>query len=324
VTDKLCREQARAPSGVGLVRAWRMELPRRRQYPSRAVSSRRVPFASVLALLVACGVGSARPPAGPDAAADAAGVDAAGAFDERGAEPSAPDGNPDVEDVGAPDLGADAGDAAPDRAPAEGDAIYPRFYAFPSVAVGGTRLASFTVTNYGNTTAPLAVAVEGSSFAFPPGGRQCPAMLDAGASCQVDVVFQPATAGDKTGVLVVTSGADKSIATLAGSALFSDGQLVGSGQFGSLAVNTRSAPEVFTLTNTGNAPTEPLETTRGGPNASEFLITTNGCVGPLGVGATCSLTVVFAPLTTGAKNAVLIVTASPGVAAQAALTGTAF
>ena len=62
---------------------------------------------------------------------------------------------------------------------------------------------------------------------------------------------------------------------------------------------------------------------RTGTDAALFRIVNDTCIGTtLAPGATCSVSVVFEPTSTGAKTATLSIAASPTNGTSAALTGT--
>jgi hypothetical protein len=93
-----------------------------------------------------------------------------------------------------------------------------------------------------------------------------------------------------------------------------------------------SAPQAFTVTNTGGAPsgvpaasiTETNNPIPGDPPG--FVVVANGCTAALPAGGSCAVSVVFQPTSNANPQpytAVLRVTASPGSEATASLTGTA-
>lgn len=91
--------------------------------------------------------------------------------------------------------------------------------------------------------------------------------------------------------------------------------------FGTLAVGASSAPRPFVVSNTGAGPSASLATSLGGANASEFTLAADGCVGHVvAAGASCTISVQFAPKARGAKSASLDVN---GGQLTAALTGSA-
>jgi len=86
--------------------------------------------------------------------------------------------------------------------------------------------------------------------------------------------------------------------------------------------NTASTDVTFTVSNSGGATTGTLATALSGADPTQFVISTDNCVGTtLAPAATCTILVHFTPTTTGAKAASLDVTATPGGSASATLGG---
>jgi sugar lactone lactonase YvrE len=100
-----------------------------------------------------------------------------------------------------------------------------------------------------------------------------------------------------------------------------------SATFASTLVEAVSAPQTFTVSNGGNATAgtiTALAAAFGGTNAADFLVTSNDCGTTLQVGASCEITVAFAPKTrSGSRSASLTVSAPLGATADVSLSGTA-
>ncbi|HLQ52571.1 MAG TPA: choice-of-anchor D domain-containing protein, partial [Terriglobales bacterium] len=83
--------------------------------------------------------------------------------------------------------------------------LSPASLAFGSQNVGTTSAAqTVTVTNQGPGTVPVSSITVSSDFQQT---NNCPASLDAGTSCIINITFVPATAGTRLGTLTVTDGA---------------------------------------------------------------------------------------------------------------------
>ncbi len=97
--------------------------------------------------------------------------------------------------------------------------------------------------------------------------------------------------------------------------------------FAGTLVEAVSAAQTFTVRNGGSATagtTAALAAAFGGPNAADFLVTSNGCGTTLQPGTSCELAVAFAPKTrSGARSASLTVGAPSGPPATVSLSGTA-
>lgn len=92
--------------------------------------------------------------------------------------------------------------------------------------------------------------------------------------------------------------------------------------FGNQTVNTSSAAQGVTLSNTGTAPLNISSIVMGGANGSEFT-QTNTCGTTVAAGANCTITVTFQPTATGSRIAALTITDNaPGSPRTVTLSGT--
>jgi hypothetical protein len=151
-------------------------------------------------------------------------------------------------------------------------------------------------------------------------------VLGAAATCVVRVHFAPRTAANLAATLTATAapGGIASV-SLAGQGAQAGPLSVAPSQqdFATVGVGTKSAPATFAFTNGGSAPTGPLTVSLTGSDAASYQLT-DPCSGkPLGAGASCQVTVAFAPATIGSKTATLAGTTSDAGTATASLTGTA-
>jgi hypothetical protein len=90
-----------------------------------------------------------------------------------------------------------------------------------------------------------------------------------------------------------------------------------------VVLTNASAPQLFTVKNVGGVTSGPLTTSVQTAEAGQFGTSGDSCSGStLAGGATCTVTVTFAPSTTGAKSATLQVSGTSGGTATASLTGT--
>jgi FtsP/CotA-like multicopper oxidase with cupredoxin domain len=186
-----------------------------------------------------------------------------------------------------------------------------------------------TVTNTG--TAPLTVtgvALGGTDRSQFTQTSNCVGTVAVGASCTVSVTFRPTAFGGvatKTATLTVSVAAPATAqtVTLSGTIVVPTFTLApASLTFAKQKVNTTSAKQTVTLTNTGAAPLGLRGITRGGTNASSFA-QTNSCGTSVAAGATCAIDVTFTPTRAGTRTATLNVrVAAPAVSQSVALTGT--
>lgn len=175
-----------------------------------------------------------------------------------------------------------------------------------------------TLTNSGSAT--LIISGIGATGDFRQ-KNTCGASLAQAASCKIMVVFAPQLGGALTGSVAIASNAAGSPQTVA---------LTGTGvvltltpatiAFGSQAKGTTSNPQVVTLTNVTARPGFVGTIHIAGSNARSFT-ETNTCGASLAPGASCQVSVRFAPLFKGAQTATLQVFGG-GTALSTTLTGT--
>ncbi len=90
--------------------------------------------------------------------------------------------------------------------------------------------------------------------------------------------------------------------------------------FGSVVVGQTSASMSIVLGNVGMGMSGSISANVGGANSSNFTLVSTDCTN-LAPGATCTVNLTFTPSAAGARSAELVVTASPGGSATAALDG---
>jgi len=191
-------------------------------------------------------------------------------------------------------------------------AVAPSGYDFGSELVGSTSIPhGFTVTNAGS--APLfigQVALAGAGAGeFAIGDEDCSGnSLDPGEECSVDVTFKPRGTGDFSARLEFSGNAPTAFAELEGSGVapaFSVSPA--SVDFGSRLVGGDGPAETVSVTNAGSAPLEIDTVLVTGTNPGDFAIEDDSCEGEtLAPDDECSVAVAFAPTTTGARSADLV------------------
>jgi hypothetical protein len=69
-----------------------------------------------------------------------------------------------------------------------------------------------------------------------------------------------------------------------------------------------TAPKLVTITSTGNVPLVVSSLNIGGANPGDFSIVSDGCTGAsLNPGASCTASLIFEPIRTGARSATLTI-----------------
>jgi hypothetical protein len=174
----------------------------------------------------------------------------------------------------------------------------------------GTLPLIFTSATFGGTNAP--------AFAQT---NNCPVTLAGGASCTVNVTFNPQTLGNKSAILRLSDSAGIQRVVLTGKGVTATASVATTSLvFASQQVGTPSASQAVTLRNTGLGPLSFTSATFVGTNAPAFK-QTNNCPAILAVGASCSINVTFKPQTIGSKSATLKISDAAGMQ-SVALSGT--
>jgi hypothetical protein len=213
-----------------------------------------------------------------------------------------------------------------------GEAIAPRavnlrptMHLFPAVTLPAEPAnqpdMKFTVSNAGpGPSEPLAGAVEGADRGeFALSEDSCGSSpLGPGASCTFTVRFAPATSGTKQAALVVRAGLLHLAAPLTGVAVQPAKLALAQAELSieGVPVGMRNVVQIDVV-NEGGLASGPLEVALSGDAAGEFSSMTTGCPGPLPGGATCTITIAFAPTSPGSRAVSLRVSATPGGADMA-------
>ncbi len=174
-----------------------------------------------------------------------------------------------------------------------------------------------TLTNTGNAALVLGTVSisSGTEFAIVSGGSCANgASIAAGASCTVSVGFTPSAAGARSANLVITHNATggQSTTSLSGTGVALT-PVIGVSPTTltfSQTINTTSADQTVTVSNTGTAPLTISALTLGGTQASEYRISAGGTCAAgssVAVSGSCTVRLAFAPTATGARNANLAI-----------------
>jgi len=187
----------------------------------------------------------------------------------------------------------------------------PASLTFPAQQAGvASAPQTVTVSNTGATAmANVGFQITGATAAsYSAGATTCGAVLASGASCTVQVVFTPAAGGAISAVLTVsssTNGVAPVSVSLNGAGLVAGGlsatpSLV---TFSTVGVGQASAAAMVTLSNTSGYAMSALTFALSGP----FATTQNTCAGGVNAGSTCTATVVFQPVASGAATGALTI-----------------
>jgi hypothetical protein len=207
--------------------------------------------------------------------------------------------------------------------------LTPSTLTFASTNVGATTAAqTLTLSNTGTAALGFSsISFFGTNVSSFAQINACPATLAIGASCAISVTCTPAASGALSATLAANF---PSPITQVFSALSCTGATPTAPQaaftpataaFGTVTVGTRSATQVFTLSNAGTGTLAITSISLGGTNASAFSISAKTCGTSLAAAASCTVTVAFVPTSAGALSATLSVADAVGTQSSA-LSGT--
>jgi hypothetical protein len=179
-----------------------------------------------------------------------------------------------------------------------GATVSPTSLTFSERQVGTTSSAkSVTLTNSGNVA--LSISSTSASGDFDR-TSQCGSSLAAGVSCTISVKFSPTAAGTRTGTLKINDNAGTGTQTvkLSGTGLAPSVKLSPSSlTFEKQRKGTTSPAQSIKLSNVGKATLHITSV-----SASGDFSQTSTCVGSVGVGDSCTISVTFHPTAEGTRS----------------------
>jgi hypothetical protein len=206
--------------------------------------------------------------------------------------------------------------------------IFPTSLTFAAQSVG-TPSPSQTITL--SSTATSSVTIKGITITGANAGDftengNCSAVLGAGASCQITVIFKPTAAGNRSASISISDNAagNPHSMSLTGTATQAAVSLSPSTvNFANQLVGTASAPVALTVTNTGSGALVIGSIAFPGANAADFT-QKNTCTTPVAPAATCLINVTFMPSAVGSRTATMVLADNASNAPQSVpLTGPA-
>jgi hypothetical protein len=182
---------------------------------------------------------------------------------------------------------------------------------FGNEAVGmASAPQTLTLTNTGAGVLGISgIALTGINAVDFAETNTCGATLGAGSSCTISVTFTPTATGLRSASLTVTDDAigGTQSAALSGVGVTPAVSLSPTSlTFGTQLIRTTSAAQVLTLTNTGTATLTITSLIFTGINPADFA-QTNTCGASVSPGASCTITVTFAPRAINLRTASLSV-----------------
>jgi len=197
---------------------------------------------------------------------------------------------------------------------------------FPNQSVGTSGLTqNVTLTNTG--TAPLTITSVQASTGFGA-TNGCTASLTPGDGCTIGVLFDPNAIGNINGTLTITDNSNGVAGTTQTVALSGTGTAPAVSlssttvTFTAQLVNSTSAAQAVTLTNSGNLSLSIVGVTVAGTNGGDFA-QTNTCGSSVAAGANCAISVTFTPTAGGSRTGTITLTDNAaGSPHTVSLTGT--
>jgi hypothetical protein len=180
---------------------------------------------------------------------------------------------------------------------------------------------AFPGTPVGTASSPMTVTLSDPGIASAAGlqaqttgdfsAKICATSLASGASCNMNVVFNPTGAGVRTGQLTITTtaaGASPAIVSFSGTGSVPAGISLNpsSLSFSGTAIGQTSASQTIVVANPGASPlnTPALVVT------GDFQISTNTCSGALAPSGSCNVQIDFAPTAAGGRTGTLTVSST--------------
>lgn len=184
-------------------------------------------------------------------------------------------------------------------------ALSPTTLSFASQIVNTTSAAQVvTVTNTGTASLTVSNVAVSGPFAET---NTCSAAVAPSALCTVSVTFTPTAGGGALGTLTITDNAASSpqLVSLTGTGAAAPivSLTPATLTFANQDLGTTSSPQLITLKNTGGAALTVSSVTATGDFAS-----TNTCGSSVGAGASCTISVTFAPTASGSRNGAITIT----------------
>ncbi len=194
---------------------------------------------------------------------------------------------------------------------------------FPSQGVGTTSTAQMiTLRNSGDVALTINSVQSSGDFAQTNNCPVSPSTVAPGASCNINVTFNPTTTGNRSGQVTITDDAAGSphLVPLSGTGITGPFLALSATSlaFANQPVGTTSAQQTVTLSNPGNA-----TLTFNSIVASGDFAQTNTCGTSVSTTASCTISITFSPAVSGARNGVVTITDNaPGSPQTIALSGT--
>jgi hypothetical protein len=178
---------------------------------------------------------------------------------------------------------------------------------FPAQLVGtASSPQGVTLTNSGGTSLSIRSIAAAGDFRA---SNDCGGTLAAGASCTINVTFEPKKSGTLQGKVTLEDTASSKpqyvlVSGLSTPLALSPAEL----SFGSWKVGTTSPPQVVTVTNGSGSAIQFSNIDIAGADPKDFSIDEETCGVSLAAGASCTVTITFSPIKAGSRRGLNYVT----------------
>jgi hypothetical protein len=169
------------------------------------------------------------------------------------------------------------------------------------------------LTNSGNATLTVSsVAISGTNPGDFTQTNNCTSVAASG-TCTINVTFTPAATGSRTATMTITDNANNVAGTTQTVSLTGTGTAGIAGvsptglTFGNQSIDTTSAAQMVTLTNSGNAALSITSTGFTGADPQDFGVSTT-CGSSVAANTNCTISVTFEPTVAGTRTATLTIT----------------
>ena len=177
----------------------------------------------------------------------------------------------------------------------------------------GTQSPSVTITVANTGSAALLVSRVATTGDYAESDNCVGTAIAQNATCTAQVTFSPTATGIRTGLLTVYANIAGGQATVAFTGIGTAAATVvltpASLTFTPTSVGATSAPQSLTISNTGGTSAKLQAPVVSG----DFFLAANTCGFSLGAGTGCTVSIQFAPTTSGTRSGTLTVTDDAGV-----------
>ena len=186
--------------------------------------------------------------------------------------------------------------------------LTPLHMTFPATLTGSKAAVQYlTVSNIGSA----AVSLQGPAVTkdYQVSNSNCATSLAAQTGCTVGILFAPTISGADNGTFSISTGAGVFHTELTGTGQkpATDMLSATSLSFAAQVVGTASAAKTITITNSGD---EALTLITAASSLSDYQVNTSACATNVPGHQSCSIAVVFAPVTPGARTGKLTISDS--------------